>query len=87
MKLLGTPLCVLCNEAEEKLQAEHIPYEYYNFTESIQQLKWFTALRDSRPEFDSAKKDKKIGIPCFLFEDDSIIFDIEDAISKFTSSK
>ncbi len=63
MKLLGTPLCILCEEAEKKLHAENIQYEYFNFTESIENLKWFTALRDSRPEFDLAKSDKRIGIP------------------------
>lgn len=87
MKLLGTPLCILCEEAEKKLHAENIPYEYFNFTESIENLKWFTALRDSRPEFDLAKSDKRIGIPCFLFTDNSITFSIDEAISKIKSGQ
>lgn len=84
MKILGTKLCIECDKAEARLQELGIEYEYIDFTESIMLLKDFTKFRDIHKEFDWARGTGKIGIPCFVFENDEIIFDLEEAIQKAT---
>lgn len=83
MKLIGTPLCIHCDEAQEYLKQEGIDYEYFNLTEDIYKLKDFLRIRDSRNEFDSKKQDNKVAVPCFYFEDDYITFDLDDAAARY----
>ena len=47
-------------------------------------LKEFIKFRDIHNEFDWARGTGKIGIPCFVFENDEITFDLEEAIQKAT---
>lgn len=82
MKIYGTNLCIECVKAEARLQELGIEYEYINFTDSIYLLKEFTKFRDDHTEFDHIKGTGKIGIPCFIFENDEIIFDLEEAIKR-----
>ncbi len=82
MKLLGTPLCIMCDKAVERLAEEAVDYQYCNITDSIENLKEFMLFRDVREEFNHAKNTGHIGIPCFLFEDDTILFDVEEAICR-----
>lgn len=80
MKILGTNLCIECQKAEKKLQQAGIEYEYTDFTDSIEALKEFIRFRDTHKVFDTVKINGKIGIPCFVFEDGEIIFNVEEAI-------
>lgn len=82
MKILGTDLCIECRKATDRLQQLGIKYEYTDFTDSIAALKEFIEFRDTRKEFDSAKAEGKIGIPCFLFDDGEISFNLEDTIAR-----
>ena len=82
MKMLGTDLCTDCREAKETLDQKGIAYEYTDFTESIEVLKEFLRFRDSHKEFGPAKEEGNIGIPCFVFEDGSMTFDLEEAVRK-----
>lgn len=82
MKIYGTHLCSECDKAEIKLKELGIEYEYINFTDSIFLLKEFTKFRDTHKEFEHIKGTGKIGIPCFVFENDEIIFNLEKAIEK-----
>lgn len=75
MKFIGTRLCPDCVEAESVLKQACISFEYVDITETAENLKAFLQLRDNRPEFDSIKKNGYVGIPCFLMEDNSILFD------------
>lgn len=86
MKILGTNLCIECQKAEKQLQQAGIEYEYTDFTDSIEVLKEFIRFRDTHKEFDTAKANGKIGVPCFVFEDGEIIFHVEDAIQKLKHS-
>lgn len=40
----------------------------------------FLHLRDSREDFQAVKEGRYVGIPCFLFEDGSLTFSVEEAI-------
>ena len=82
MKLLGTPLCIMCDKAVEKLEANGITYEYFDITKNIENLKKFIHFRDIRKEFDLAKETEHVGIPCFMFEDGSLLFDLDGAIHR-----
>ncbi len=86
MKILGTNLCIECRRAVERLQQLGMKYEYTDFTDSIEELKEFIKFRDAHKEFDFARAEGKIGIPCFLFENGEFTFDLEDAIAKLRQS-
>lgn len=80
MKMLGTNLCPICVDAEAKLKEHGIDIQYSDFANSIVSLKEFIHFRDTHSEFETAKKNSKIGIPCFVFDDGYITFDIDEAI-------
>ncbi|MCI8561558.1 MAG: glutaredoxin [Dorea sp.] len=86
MKILGTNLCIECRNAEERLKQSGLEYQYTDFTDSIDTLKEFIRFRDARKEFERAKADGKIGIPCFLFEDGTFTFDLEEAVARLKQS-
>lgn len=56
----------------------HPDYELIDIGEHVKNLKEFIRLRDSRPEFDAAKREGSLGIPCFLHPDGSITFETPD---------
>lgn len=74
MKLYGTYICPDCKPAEDFLKEKSIDFQFINITESIENLKEFTKLRDSRAEFDEIKAGGYLGIPCMLTEDGRIFF-------------
>ena len=47
-------------------------------------LKEFIKFRDTHNEFDWARGTGKIGIPCFVFQNNEITFDLEEAIHRAT---
>ena len=75
MKFIGTRLCPDCLDAESVLKQACIPFEYVDITGSVDNLKLFLKLRDNRPEFKKLKEEGYVGIPCFLMDDDTILFD------------
>lgn len=76
LKLYGSMICPNCVEAQTVLREKGVVYEYIDITGSTANLKEFLHLRDSRPEFDEKREDGSIGIPCFLWENGSITFDL-----------
>lgn len=52
--------------------------ELIDIGEHVQNLKQFLALRDSHPSFYFVRRKGTVGIPCFLFEDGSVSFSLED---------
>lgn len=82
MKIYGTDLCIKCIEAKEKLQELKIEYKYINITDSIYLLKEFMKFRDDHTAFDPIRGTGKVGIPCFIFENEEITFDLEEAIKR-----
>lgn len=81
MKLYGSVLCPDCVDAFDILKEKNIDYDYVDINESMKTLKEFLKLRDNRDEFKEVRENSNVGIPCFLFDDGSIIFDV-DKIAK-----
>lgn len=81
MKLYGSVLCPDCVDAFDILKEKNISYDYIDINESMKTLKEFLKLRDNRDEFKEVRENSNVGIPCFLFDDGSIIFDV-DKIAK-----
>lgn len=75
MKFYGTMICPDCLKAREMLPAAGVEFEYVDITVSTKNMKEFLALRDTREEFAQVRAEGRIGIPCFLKEDGSIILD------------
>ena len=71
MKVYGTELCPDCREAFEKMKKENISYELVDIMAETKNLREFLKLRDSR-----VREMGGIGIPCFLMEDGSVLFEI-----------
>lgn len=53
-------------------------FEIIDIGEHVKNLKEFLRIRDSRPEFTEVKKSGSVGIPCFLMEDGSVQFELEE---------
>ncbi len=82
MKLYGSDLCPDCPPVIEYLKKKSVEFEFVNITESMKNLKEFTALRDHRVEFEDARKNGYMGIPCLL-TDEAVIFFEEDILKNF----
>ncbi len=68
-----------CDMAREFLSQNNIEFEYYDITESMNNLKMFLKYRDYAPEFDRIKADGKVGLPCIITgEERSISFDYRE---------
>lgn len=80
MKLYGSVLCPDCVDAFEILKEKDIAYDYVDINESMKTLKEFLKLRDNRDEFKEVRENSNVGIPCFLFDDGSIIFDVDKIV-------
>ena len=57
LKIYGSMLCPDCVQCCKELEDAQVPYEYYDFAESLCYLKEFLKLRDEDKIFD--------GPPCF----------------------
>ena len=62
------------------LDKKGLSYTYKDITGTMIFLKEFLHLRDSREDFQAVKEGGYVGIPCFLFEDGSLTFSVEEAI-------
>lgn len=72
-KMYGSMLCQDCLEAKEYFEKISYKYEFVNITESMENLKEFLYLRDTRKEFDEVKALGYVGIPAILTDDNKII--------------
>ena len=71
------PDCVACREALDKVG---IRYDYRDFADSLVNLKEFLKIRDENPIFAELKAAGRIGIPCILRQDGSVLLDWEELI-------
>jgi glyoxylase I family protein len=77
-KFFGTMLCPDCVAAQRTMEERGLDLNYIDISASTANLKAFLRLRDTRPEFEAVKAKGGIGIPCFLREDGSLTFDVND---------
>ena len=74
LKIYGSMLCPDCVACREALDKAEIPYEYFDFSEDLLNLKIFLSLRDRDGVFTEVKAEGKIGIPCILDEEGNLSF-------------
>lgn len=82
LKFYGSPICSGCREALELFEKKGFSqYEFIEITASTENLRAFLKLRDEREELAEARKEGRIGIPCFVREDGSVTLETEDILS------
>lgn len=75
LKIYGSMLCPDCVQCREDLDKAGVEYQYLDFSESLLNLKEFLKLRDEKEPFAELKREGKIGIPCILREDGTVLLD------------
>ncbi len=75
--------CPDCTQVKTQL-ADNPRYELIDIGEHVRNLKEFLKLRDNNPAFNEAKKHGWIGIPCFLLDDGTIRFSMDDVVIEET---
>ncbi len=71
--------CPDCTQVKAQL-ADNSNYELIDIGEHVRNLKEFLKLRDNHPAFDEAKANGWVGIPCFLLEDGTVKFSMDDVV-------
>lgn len=84
VKMYGIKSCHDCVDAESLLKEKKIEFEYLDFAKEPLYLKEFLKLRDHDEVFCQIRKNGYIGIPCFIYEDGTITFDIQEVIDKYS---
>lgn len=69
LKVIGSNLCEDTVNALETLKSKGVEFEYVNILDSLENLKEYLSLRDTKPCYESVKECNGIGIPCFVKED------------------
>ena len=82
LKIYGSLLCPDCVRCKAELELAGVSFEYLDFSDSLLHLKEFLALRDDSAVFQSVKQEGKIGIPCILREDGTVVFDWEEYVDQ-----
>ena len=82
LKILGTMQCKDCVACCEAFDREKIEYTFCDFRDDLAYLKEFLKYRDREPDFEQAKTDGGIGIPCIIREDGTITLDWESYVSQ-----
>ena len=81
IRVYGHRECPHCTAAKEKLKAAGIEFEFIDIAASTRETKEFLKFRDTHPEaFEEARKNDKIGIPCFVLDDGTITRDLSKII-------
>lgn len=84
VKMYGINSCHDCIDAENILNKKNIKFEYLDFAKEPLYLKSFLQLRDKDPFFKEVRENGYIGIPCFLYEDGTMTFNVNDVITKYS---
>lgn len=79
--IYGMHKCINCRETMELFNSKKISYDFIEITDSTTTMKEFLKYRDNEKLFEEVKKENKIGIPFFVFEDGFKTLDIDKAIN------
>lgn len=81
VQFYGSHICSGCREAFSLFEEKGFrDYRFIEITENTDNLRAFLKLRDERPELEEARREGRIGIPCFLHEDGRITFEPEELL-------
>lgn len=82
MKMYGSPLCPDCVNAKAVMKANGIndgDYEFVEVTGSMAALREFIYFREENTKlFEPIRPYRAIGLPCFVLDDGTITFDVND---------
>lgn len=70
--------CPDCSKVKQ-LYHDNPNVQLIDIGEHVRNLKLFLALRDNNPVFDAIREKGSVGIPCFVLDDGSIKFSLEEA--------
>lgn len=85
VKVFTMETCPDCTAVKEQIK-NNPHFEIIDIGEHVRNLKQFLALRDNNPAFDDARRNGYVGIPCFVLEDGSITFSLQDVHLKETGT-
>lgn len=68
--------CPDCTQVKASL-ADNPDFQLIDIGRHVGNLKAFLRLRDSNPAFDTVKSHGLVGIPCFVLEDGSVLFEMD----------
>ena len=69
----GTPTCKDCPPAKAVLEENNIKFLFVDVCESVGKLKMFLKLRDTEDAFQEVRKQHKVGVPCIVIDDETIV--------------
>ena len=75
LKIYGCMLCKDCVACREDLDKAGVDYMFLDFAQDLQNLKEFLKIRDGSPEFNEIRNTDRIGIPCIVTEDGTVLLD------------
>lgn len=88
LKILGSKLCKNTQETIAFCTENHIEFEMIDIMESLDNLKIFLKIRESRPDlYDEARQNDKIGLPCIILPDGTVTRNKNDIISPFVITR
>ncbi len=79
IKVYVMATCPDCKQVKSQL-ADNPNFELIEISEHVRNLKQFLNLRDNNPAFNTAKAKGWVGIPCFVLEDGTIKFSMDDVV-------
>ena len=79
--IYGMHKCINCRETIGLFDSKKIHYDFIEITDSTTTMKEFLKYRDNEDLFIEVKKENKIGIPFFVFEDGFKTLDTDTALS------
>ena len=82
LKIYGSMQCPDCVECRKDLDKSNVKYEFLDFADSLLNLKEFLTIRDQNPIFDEIKREGKIGIPCIVEDNSSVLLDWSGYVSQ-----
>ncbi|MGN1353465.1 MAG: hypothetical protein ACI4V2_00980 [Alloprevotella sp.] len=71
--------CPDCHNVKAQLACNPV-YEIIDIGEHVRHLKAFLRLRDTHPAFADVKAKGQIGIPCFVFADETVSFELPEGL-------
>jgi len=71
IKMFVMHTCPDCEYVEKQVEGNP-GFEVIDIGQHVRNLKQFLDLRDSRPEFDEARRIGDVGIPCYVREDGTV---------------
>ena len=77
LNLYGSKICSDCVEAKAALEAQGVPFEYVEITESVANMRDFLHYRDTEPALAEGKAEGRICIPFLVSEDGTVSTDWE----------